>query len=65
MITATDYFTKWIEAKLLANIGDKEVENFTWRYIITKFEIPRALVSDNGTQFDSSRFKAFCAGYDI
>ena len=65
MITATDYFTKWIEAKPLANIGDREVESFTWKYIITRFGIPRALVSDNGTQFDSSRFKAFCAGYDI
>ena len=65
MIIATDYFTKWIEAKPLANIGDKEVESFTWKYIITQFGIPRALVSDNGIQFDSSRFKAFYAGYDI
>ena len=46
MITATDYFTKWIEAKPLANIVDKDVESFTWKYIITRFGIPRALVSD-------------------
>ena len=62
LTTATDYFTKSIEAKPLANIRDKEVQNFTWKYIITRFGIPRALISNNETQFDSSRLKAFCVG---
>ena len=32
-----------------------------WRAIICRFGIPRALVSDNGKQFDNAKFKDFYA----
>ena len=32
-----------------------------WRAIICRFGIPRALVSDNGKQFDNAKFRDFCA----
>ena len=35
--------------------------NFVWRAIICRFGIPRALVSDNGKQFDNAKFRDFCA----
>ena len=35
--------------------------NFVWRSIICRFGIPRALVSDNGKQFDNPKFRDFCA----
>ncbi|XP_038715016.1 uncharacterized protein LOC120008706 [Tripterygium wilfordii] len=65
LITATDYFTKWIEAKPLAAIRDIDTRKFVWENIITRFGIPHALISDNGTQFSSAKFKEFCGGYGI
>ena len=55
-----DYFTKWAEAKALANIRDVDIKKFVWRNIVTRFGVPESLVSDNGLQFDS---KAFCKFY--
>ena len=60
-----DYFTKWVEAEPLATITKKKVRNFVWRSIICRFGIPRALVSDNGKQFDNSKFRDFCAKLGI
>ncbi|XP_028103885.1 uncharacterized protein LOC114302960 [Camellia sinensis] len=59
-IAATDYFTKWVEAEPLATIKEKDVKKFVWQNIITRFGIPKALISDNGTQFDGKLFHRFC-----
>ena len=60
-----DYFTKWAEAEPLATITEQKVCNFVWRSIICRFGIPRALVSDNGKQFDNSKFRDFCVELGI
>jgi hypothetical protein len=65
LIVASDYFTKWVETESLTHITDTDSKKFVWRNIITRFGIPRVLVSDNGTQFDSGPFKAFCEQYGI
>jgi hypothetical protein len=65
LITATDYFTKWIEAEPLVRIEDKDVKRFVWRNIITRFGIPYAFISDNGTQFVGDVFTDFCAEHRI
>ena len=36
-----------------------------WRAIICRFGIPRALVSNNGKQFDNAKFRDFCAELGI
>ncbi|XP_028094673.1 uncharacterized protein LOC114294718 [Camellia sinensis] len=59
-IATTDYFTKWVEAEPLATIKEKDVKKFVWQNVITRFGIPRALVSDNGTQFDRKLFRGLC-----
>ncbi|XP_028084862.1 uncharacterized protein LOC114285981 [Camellia sinensis] len=59
-IATTDYFTKWVEAEPLATMKEKDVKKFVWQNVITRFGIPRALVSDNGTQFDRKIFHGFC-----
>ncbi|XP_028076941.1 uncharacterized protein LOC114278991 [Camellia sinensis] len=46
-IAATDYFTKWVEAEPLATIKEKDVKKFVWKNVITRFDIPKALISDN------------------
>lgn len=46
-IVAMDYFTKWVEAELLATITNEKVINFVWKNIECQFGIPHALVTDN------------------
>ena len=60
-----DYFTKWAEIEPLATITKQKVRNFFWQSIICRFEIPKALISDNGKQFDNQKFKNFCAELGI
>ena len=61
VIMEVDYFTKWAEAEPLATITEQRVRNFVWRSIICRFGIPKALVSDNGKQFNNQKFKNFYA----
>ena len=65
VIVVVDYFTKWAEDEPLAIITEQKIRNFVWRAIICRFGIPRALVSDNGKQFDNSKFRDFCAELGI
>ena len=65
IVVGVDYFTKWAEAEPLATIIEHKVRNFVWRSIICRFGIPRALVSDNGKQFNNLKFKDFCAELGI
>ena len=65
LLVGTDYFTKWIEAEPLANIRDVDVKSFVLRNIVTRFEVPRILISDNGLQFDSKAFRRYCCELEI
>ena len=60
-----DYFTKWAEAEALANIRDVDVKKFVLRNIVTRFEVPESLVSNNGSQFDSKAFRKFYSDLGI
>ena len=60
-----DYFTKWVEAEPLANIRDANAKKFIWRNIVTRFGVPRTLISDNGLQFDSKAFRRYCCELGI
>ena len=65
LLVGTDYFTKWVKAKLLANIRDVDAKKFFWKNIITQFGVPRTLISDNGFQFDSLSFRRHCCDLGI
>ena len=65
VIVGVDYFTKWAEAEPLVTITEQKVCNFIWRSIICRFGIPKALMSDNGKQFDNQKFKNFYAELGI
>ncbi|XP_050259242.1 uncharacterized protein LOC126704276 [Quercus robur] len=60
LLVSTDYFTKWVEAEVLANIRDVDVKKFVWKNIVTRFGTPHTLISDNGLQFDSKAFREYC-----
>jgi transposase InsO family protein len=57
---AVDYFTKWVEAKALANITAPIIQKFFWQNIVYRFGVPRELTVDNGKQFDCYSFKEYC-----
>ena len=59
LLVGTNYFIKWVEAELLANIRDVDAKKFVWKNIVTRFGIPHTLISDNGLQFDSKAFRRY------
>ena len=65
VLVAVDYFTKWTEAEALANIRDVDVMKFVWRNIVTRFGLPKSLISDNGLQFYNKTFCEFCSNLGI
>ena len=65
LLVNTNYFTKWVEAELLANIWDVDVKKFLWKSIVTCFGIPHTLISDNRLQFDSKLFRRYCCELGI
>jgi hypothetical protein len=56
---AVDYFTKWIEAKPLVNATQSAAIDFMYEHLWCRFGVPRAIVSDNGKQFEA-RFTDAC-----
>ena len=65
LVIGINYFTKWVEAEVLATITEKNIRSFVWRCIICRFGIPRVLVSNNGKQFDNDSFQDFCSQLGI
>jgi len=65
LIVAIEYFTKWIEAKPIAQITAHKVHHFVWKNIVCCFGILRLLVSDNRTQFASQQLCKLCSKLGI
>ncbi|XP_065049760.1 uncharacterized protein LOC135679707 [Musa acuminata AAA Group] len=62
---AKSYVQRWPEAEPLATITERQIEKFIWRNIVTRFGLPRTIVTDNGSQFASKKFQEFSANYGI
>jgi hypothetical protein len=60
VVVAVEYFSKWIEAKPVAIITSATVQKFFWQNIVCRFGVPKAIIVDNGSQFDVEMFKDFC-----
>ena len=65
LLVGTDYFNKWVEAEPLANIRDADAKKLIWRNIVTRFGVPRTLISDNGLLFDNKAFRRYCCELGI
>nr|GEW75995.1 reverse transcriptase domain-containing protein [Tanacetum cinerariifolium] len=65
LIVVMDYFTKWIEAKVVATITGGQVKKFVWDNIVCRFGIPGEIISDNGKQFADNPFKDWCDKLNI
>ena len=65
IIVAVDYFSKYVEAEPLNTITDKQVCQFLWRNIITKYDIRRIIITNNGRQFISQGMIEYCDKFNI
>ena len=63
IVVAIDYFTKWVEAEHSTVIMEAKIQHFIWKNLVCRLGIPRVIISDNGRQFDSHKFKDFCISY--
>ena len=59
ILTATDYFTCWVEAIPLRKINEDAVISFLQDHIMTRFGVPISLVFDNAKYFSSIKLTAF------
>ena len=60
VLVAVDKFTKWIEAKPIKSLEASTVVSFI-RELTFRYGVPHSIITDNGSNFDSDEFRAFCA----
>jgi hypothetical protein len=65
ILTATDYFTKWVEAVPTRQATDAVIIEFLLSNIMSRFGCPRKIVTDNAKAFTSSKLVKFCSDYNI
>eukprot|EP00253_Pinus_taeda_P022198 PITA_22198 len=51
IIVAVDYFTKWAEAMPTLNNNDEMTSLFFFNYVVSRFGVPQAIVTDHGLHF--------------
>eukprot|EP00253_Pinus_taeda_P016216 PITA_16216 len=65
ILTATDYFTKWIEEIPTRQAIDAVIISFLENNILSLFGCPNKLITDNATTFKSKRMVEFFHKYHI
>ena len=59
MLAFTNYFTKWIKARAFDQVCEYEVKNFIWKNFICHLDVPKEIITNNGSQFISFVFQDF------
>ena len=54
IIVAVDYFTKWAEAIPTFKNTTKTTAYFLFNHVITRFDVPKEIVTYNGSHFRNS-----------
>ena len=65
ILTATDYFTKWIEVVLTRKATVVVIIKFLETNILSIFGCPRKIITENETTFKSKKMLEFCNKYYI
>jgi transposase InsO family protein len=64
-LTATYYFTRWVEFSPTKKATKEVVMNFLEERIITRFWVPSKITTDNAKVFSSLALAEFCFKYGI
>ena len=59
MYVAIDKFTKWPEVELVRKVTAQSTIKFL-KGLVARFGVPNRIITDNGTQFTSCAFTAYC-----
>ncbi|XP_009801196.2 uncharacterized protein LOC107826588 [Nicotiana tabacum] len=65
ILVAMDYMSKWVEVVALPTKDAKGVIGFLRKNIFTRFGIPRAIISDGGTNFCNRAFTKLLEKYGV
>lgn len=65
ILTAKNYFTKWIEVIPTQQATDAVIIQFLGNNILSHFGSPNKLITDNATAFKSKKMIDFCRKYQI
>ncbi|XP_058181253.1 uncharacterized protein LOC131299692 [Rhododendron vialii] len=65
LLTATDFFSEWVEAEPMVTIEEADVIRFVWRNIIARFGVPFAIITDNRRQFIGQKYRSLLEEYGI
>ena len=65
ILVCTVYVTKWVEAKAVQSATKQVVVDFHHEDIFTRFEVPREILTDQGTQFTSHTIQSLVQQYKI
>ena len=65
IITTVEYVTKWAEAELVDTCSSEIAAKFIYENIITRFECPLTLISDQGTHFINRIIKTLIDQFQI
>ena len=60
ILTATDFFTKWVESIPTRNAIDNVIISFIQENIFSRFGCPKKLLTDNAKYFKSKAMVTFC-----
>ena len=60
ILTATDFFTKWVEEIPTRNENDKVIISFIQENILGRFGCPKRLLTDNAKAFKYKAMVSFC-----
>lgn len=65
ILTATNYFTKWIESILTRNANENVIVEILEENILARFGCPKKIITDNAPDFKSKKMINFCQKYHI
>nr|GEV05840.1 reverse transcriptase domain-containing protein [Tanacetum cinerariifolium] len=64
ILVAVDYLSKWVEAKALPTNDARVVVKFL-KSLFSRFETPKAIISDRGTHFCNDQFAKVMSKYGV
>ncbi|KAL1543396.1 hypothetical protein AAHA92_20376 [Salvia divinorum] len=65
ILVAVDYVSKWVEAKAMSSNDSSEVAKFLKANIFSRYGVPRAIISDQGTHFCNRTIEALMRKYGV